>query len=273
MNQLIIITHAVLIGLTPLIPLPVLDDIVKSFFYRGLVRSLATAQHLSLSAAEIETLAEEQGQGCLNGCLFGVFEYLLKRLVRKIIFFLEWQRAIDLATHAYYTGYLIDHAFAQGWYTPGDAKRALQLRSAIEMARTGVNTSLVRNAVETSFNGSRKLVIETVTQISNSVQDITLRCSRLWLRRTLAVRLRRLAPRLARWLYRRLQPSEIERAQMVQVESAVEQALEQETPQMENSLQGLITRLQENLASLPKGPLELLEQRLQKAIMIRQATW
>lgn len=108
-------------------PVPILDDLIKSFFYKNLVRSLAAAYHLSLSPGEVAALGEERGQGCMNGCLIGVVEYLAKRLARKVIFVLEWRRAIDLVTHAYYVRHLTDYAFQQGWYIPGDPNQALQL--------------------------------------------------------------------------------------------------------------------------------------------------
>ena len=58
MNQTLIITHAVLVGLTPLIPVPLLDDLVKSFIYRRLVELLAFRYKLTLSASEVSILAE-----------------------------------------------------------------------------------------------------------------------------------------------------------------------------------------------------------------------
>lgn len=271
MHQLVVITHAVLIGLTPLIPIPVLDDLVKVFFYRNLVRSLASAYNLSLSANEIAALAEERGQGCLNGCLIGVVEYLVKRLVRKVIFILEWRRAIDLVTHAYYFGHLLDYAFQQGWYTPGDANRAVQLRAAIEQARGSANTNLVRRIVQSSFNQSRKLVLSAVEQVADSLQDVAFRRSRIWLRRGVAVRLRQRAPRLARWLYRRLQPTEAERAQVVQAENALAQTLERESPHVRATLNDLITQLQDSLNSLPKEHFEVLQDRLETTVKLAGA--
>ncbi len=270
MNQLTIITHAVFIGLTPLIPIPVLDDLVKAFFSKALVRSLASAHGLSLSAGEIDVLAEERGQGCVNGCLLGALEYIVKRLVRKAIFVLEWRRTITLVTHTYYVGYLMDYAFQQGWYTPGDVGGAMRLRTAIELARRSANTNLVKRIVQTSFEQSRALVLGAVQQMSDSLQEIALRRSRIWLRRLVAARLRQRAPGLARWLYRRLRPSEAENAQVDQVESAVAQALERESPNLGFTLNGLISRLQEGLAVVPKGHFEGLQARLKNALQLDQ---
>jgi len=266
MNQFLITSYSILIGLTPLIPIPVLDDLVKGFFYKDLVRSLASSYGLALSDAEVSALAEDRGQGCLNGCVIGAVEYLVKRLVRKIIFVLEWRRTISLVTHTYYVGHLMDHAFRKGWYKPGDVGQAMRLRAAIEQARGGANTNLVRRVVQTSFDQSRTLVLDTVQKISYSLRDIALRRSRVWLRRLVAVRLRQRAPGLSRWLYRRLRPSEAESAQVAEVESAVAQALEHESPGLKARLAQLVARLQDGLGSLPAGHFEALEERLKNAL-------
>lgn len=273
-NQFTIISHAVFIGLTPLIPIPVVDDLVKSFFQKNLVRLLATSYNLSLSTGEVDMLAEERGEGCVNGCVngcvFGLVEYLVKRLVRKVIFLLEWRRAINLVTHAYYIGYLMDHAFSQGWYVPGDVKRAIQLRTSIELARRGANTGLVQRIVQSSFNQSRMAVLGAVKQISNSFQDVALRRSRIWLRRLVAVRLRRFAPRLSRWLYRRLRPVAGASDPLVDAENMVAQTLERESPGFRAALQQLILNIQERLSEVPRGHFETLEQRLAGALKSNQ---
>ncbi|GAB4580678.1 MAG: hypothetical protein Fur0022_34200 [Anaerolineales bacterium] len=258
MNPLLV-TYAVLVGLTPLIPIPVIDDLVKGFFFRKLVQGLASAHHLTLTLEEIHALAEERSQGCVYGCLFGAFEFLVKRLLRKIIFILEWRRAIDLVTHTYYVGHLLDHAFGQGWYTPGKVEQAARLREAIEKTRAGANTNLVKRVVQDSFNQSKQKVLLAVQQLSDVLRDITFRRSRLWLRRTFAVRLRRRFPRVARWLYQQLRPSEADLDQVKRVEEAVAEKMEAEAPHFRASLGDLIARLQTNFTQLPQEHFEGLE--------------
>lgn len=259
MNARLITPYAVLAGLTPLIPIPILDDLVKGFFYRKLVQSLAEAHHLALTSEEINALAEERSKGCVYGCVVGTFEFLIKRLIRKIIFILEWRRAIDLVAHTYYVGYLLDYAFAQGSYPPGDTARAGRLRTAIEQTRAGANTHLVQRVVRDSFNQSKQKVVQAVQQLTEILRDITFRRSRVWLRRAIAVRLRRRFPRVARWLYQRLRPAEADLDQVNRVEEAVAEKMEAEGPQVRASLNDLITRLQTNLAQLPKEHFEGLE--------------
>lgn len=217
MNQSTITTHAVLIGLTPLIPVPYLDDLVKSYFYKRLVRSLAARHKLSLSSEEINILAEDRGQGSIRGCLLGILEYIVKRLIRKLIILLEWHRAIDLVTQAYYAAYLMDYAFQQGWYAPGDPQRAVRLRTAIDTARKNANVNLVRNIVKSSFNQSRGLVLDAVRQVTRSLKDIAVR---------------------RRWIWRR-------RKQVA--EAAVAEKLEEESANVRGTLSKLIATLQQYL--------------------------
>lgn len=266
-----LITYTVLVGLTPLIPLPIFDDLVKSFFYRSLIRSLASAHQISLSEPEVNALTEEPNGGCVIGCLSWViktlfFDYLLKRVIRKVLFFLEWQRAIDLVTHTYYAGHLLEHAFQEKWYTPGDVSRAARLREAIEESCAGANMRLVKSIVQGSFEQSRQIILAAAQQISDSLKDIAFRRSRLWLRHAIVARLRPRAPRLARWLHHRLRPTESESAQMAQTEKMVEQTLEGESERVSSMLGGVVSYLREGIAGVPKEHFEVLQLRLQKLL-------
>jgi hypothetical protein len=269
MNQKLIITHAVLIGLTPLIPLPVLDDLVKAFFYRRLVELLAFRHKLRLTPGEVNILSEDRSRGFFNGCLLGTLEYIVKRSIRKLTILLEWRRAIDLVTHTYYIGYLMNHAFQQNWYVPGDPQQAFRLRSAIEMARLNANTNLVKQIVRSSFKRSRGMILRAVQQMSRGLQGIAFRRSRMWLRRQVAVRLRGRSLRLARWLYQRLKFTEGESVQLAEIENKVSEKLEEEAPKAEGALQGLIAYLEEYLDTVQKEHqehFEGLQKRLENAL-------
>src|SRR5688572_3365162 len=92
-NQTLIVSHSVLAGLTPLIPIPLLDDLVRTYFVRRLVRKLAAANRYILSDEEIKVLADERESGCLRGCMTTAFLLPFKLIFRKVFFFLEWKRA------------------------------------------------------------------------------------------------------------------------------------------------------------------------------------
>jgi hypothetical protein len=173
-NQRQIILHAVLAGLTPLIPVPLVDDLVKSYFQRRLVRKLAATHLQSLSDADVETLADDKDSGCLSGCLTTVLLLPLKAIFRKIFFFLEWKRAVDIVSHNYYRGFLIDHALTENWLAVRQAK---DIRLAIDFVLGQLNTSLIERSVKGIFNQSQTVLRNAARLLQNSLRQITRRAS------------------------------------------------------------------------------------------------
>src|ERR671932_759823 len=86
-KQRSLVTHAVLAGLTPLIPVPVLDDLAKNYFRKRLVRQLAAANGRELGDRDADALAAERERGCVSGCLLTALVYPLKSVFRKLFYF------------------------------------------------------------------------------------------------------------------------------------------------------------------------------------------
>jgi hypothetical protein len=173
-NQRIIITHAVLIGLTPLIPVPFIDDIVKGYFQRRLVRTLAAAHGRELSAEDVATLTEERGSGCLRGCLGQAFIFPLKMIFRKVFFFLEWKRAVDLTSSSFHQGYLIDYALGEGWLSKAaHARSADEVRTAIEEVCRESPIRPVETAIRISFKQSKSMLKAGARVLEQALKRIT----------------------------------------------------------------------------------------------------
>jgi len=154
-SQKTIATYAVLAGLTPLIPIPFVDDMAKAYFKRRMVRLMAKTRGQALSSEDVKTLADDKDSGCLIGCLTAVTVYPLKKIFRKIFFFLEWKRAIDTVSHTYYLGYLIDYALGKQWLVPVGSIPAERVRLSIDSVLRQVNTSLIERAVVETFRQSK----------------------------------------------------------------------------------------------------------------------
>jgi hypothetical protein len=150
-NHGTILTHAVLVGLTPLIPIPFVDDWAKTIFQRRMIRQVTQARGLTLNNQEIETLLQEDfWDNCLEGCV-GVGLRLLREIFSKIFFWIEWRRALSLISITYYTGFLLDAALLDGYTFTGDPKNRLKeaaiLYSAIRRTRAGANLKLIQRLV------------------------------------------------------------------------------------------------------------------------------
>ena len=114
-NHTIVLTHAVLAGLTPLIPIPFLDDWVKAIFLRRMVRQITLARGINLPNEVVDTLLQEDfWNNCLDGCL-GITFRLLRELFSKVFFWIEWRRALNTVSITYYTGFLLDAALLDGY--------------------------------------------------------------------------------------------------------------------------------------------------------------
>src|SRR5918997_2712660 len=159
-SRKLLVTHAVLVGLTPLIPVPVVDDLVKSHLLRRMARELAAGRGHRLSPEEVEALTAERGGGCLGGCLGQVVLYPLKKIFRKIFYFLEWKRAADLTSRTYHHGYLIDHALRPRADGPRliERKSAAEVGAAIDAVCRESPVKPLESAVGATFRGSKNVL-------------------------------------------------------------------------------------------------------------------
>ena len=170
-NQKLIVTHAVLTGLTPLIPVPIVDDLVKSYFQRRLVRELTRAYAINPTTQEIKILADDPGSGCLAGCLGGALLLPFKLIFRKLFFFLEWKRAADTVSRTFHQGYLLDVALKEGWF-PGQ-RNAFELRAAIDAVCREVGTGPVGRAVSVTLSQSKAKLRSAATLLNRSLKSVS----------------------------------------------------------------------------------------------------
>jgi hypothetical protein len=222
-QQHVLVTHAVLTGLTPLIPVPLVDDLVKNYFRKRLVRSLAASAGRALGEEELDALASERGSGCLRGCIGTAVVYPLKAVFRKIFYFLEWKRAVDLTSRTYHFGYLVGHALRRRGGGPSllDAHGALAVSQAIEAVCREAPIKPLESAVGGTFRKSKDVLRAAAALLSRS--------------------LRRQPPRPER----------------------VAEAIESVEPEEERELKPVVTRLQGSLASVPEEHFRSLRDQLE----------
>jgi hypothetical protein len=211
-QQHVLIMHAVLTGLTPLIPVPLVDDLVKNYFRKRLVRSLAAGAGRVLSDEEATALASEPDGGCLRGCAATVLVYPLKAVFRKVFYFLEWKRAVDLTSRTYHFGYLVGHALRRRGDAPSllDTHGARAVNEAIEAVCREAPIKPLESAVGGTFGKSKSVLSAAAALLSRS--------------------LRRQPPRPER----------------------VAEAIESIEPEEARELQPVVTRLQRSIASVPE---------------------
>jgi hypothetical protein len=170
-----LVTHAVLVGLTPLIPVPLLDDLVKSYFRKRMVRGLASSAGRSLDEKELDALSSEAERGCLTGCLFAVLVYPLKAIFRKVFYFLEIKRAVDLTSRTYHFGYLVAYALQprEGTASALDLYGAKRVNEAAQAACLEAPVKPVEAAVGGTFRKSRNVLRGAAALLGGSLRRVT----------------------------------------------------------------------------------------------------
>ncbi|HMB53299.1 MAG TPA: hypothetical protein VKU40_08280 [Thermoanaerobaculia bacterium] len=157
---------SLLAGLCPLIPLPFIDDWLESVVRRRAVRDLLRRRGLEPTPGDVEILAglERPGAtGCLKKALlwplFKLFFYLLKKLYRKILYFLAVNDGVNTASSLFHDAWLLAVALDRGALdVPAgeriDRDRAREVRAAMETVVAGADRRPLERAVRRAFRGS-----------------------------------------------------------------------------------------------------------------------
>jgi len=229
----IVMYHSLLIGASTLIPIPFLDDMLAAYLWKHLVSELAKSRGVKLTPAQTSMFMPQSNLTCSGGCLFLTFT-LLKKLFREIAIWLEWRRGIDLATDAYYSGYLLNELFSSSF----DPAESHQYAEAIRRAKKGVHTKLVRGVIANTFKSGKNIVV--------AIRTWLYRISVMYIKATFnSVR------KLTKVFWRRKPRPETGESDSP-AETDIGEIFEENQPQVDNLLRELIAHLQEGIGNLPK---------------------
>src|SRR5215216_1281710 len=158
-----VIYHSVLIGAALFVPIPFLDDRLATFLWKHMVADLAKSHNKILTKDQILALSYQSRFALADGCLF-FLRRLFQELLQEILFLLEWRKAINLATDAYYSGYLLNELFS---YKAFDPARAGQYAIALQKAKQGVNTKLVQGVFRANFRSGKGVLASVAKWLSS----------------------------------------------------------------------------------------------------------
>jgi hypothetical protein len=223
--------HSILIGAALFVPIPFLDEKLAIFLWKHMVADLARSHNKNLTQDQIVALSYESRFVISEGCLF-VLKRIFRELFQEILFFLEWRKAIYLATDAYYSGYLLNELFA---YERFDPSKSGQYAIAMRKAKQGVNMKLVQGVFRANFR-SGKGVLTSVAKWLSSVTVGYVKTS--WARRK--------------------NKKNAEGAS----EQQMENFFEMHRSRFQELLKGLIASLQSGIGNLPKEHFDDLRNKL-----------
>jgi hypothetical protein len=116
---------ATLAGLSVLIPVPFVDDAFEGFFRKRIPGAVARSRGRPLSG-EVRAVLDEADAANRGGCAalpVRLTVGLLKRLSRKLLYFLTVKQATDSLSYYWYRAFLMDHMLASGHLDSPDSAR------------------------------------------------------------------------------------------------------------------------------------------------------
>jgi hypothetical protein len=145
------------------VPIPFLDDKLASFLWKHMASDLAKSHHRNLTKEQIAALSYQSKFALSDGCIYVIVRFFTE-LVQEIIFLLEWRKAIDLATDAFYSGYLLNELLAFDGFDPA---RVSQYAAAMQKAKRGINRKWVRGVFRAQFRSGKGILTSVVKWLSS----------------------------------------------------------------------------------------------------------
>lgn len=169
----VVLSHATLAALTPLIPVPFVDTVARNYVMRRMVRSLAARHELEIWDEQVKTLADEKGGHFLVGIAKGAVLSPFKLVLRKTFMVLAGKHIVDLASQSYHHGYLVEHAFRQKWCAPRGGHSPTRVRAAIDklVESEPVASSPVTRALRVGFDGSQRALADVYASLRSRLSD------------------------------------------------------------------------------------------------------
>lgn len=178
-----LVAYSLVSGLCALIPVPLVDDWARDLLRKRHAMELARGYGVVLGDVDGKALGcgyrpPPSAGGCLRGCLFTavispiklVAGKILRKVFRKILFFLTVKDCIDGFSRTFHEGYLLRHAFERGAVPPtaaepatargsrAPAPRVLAVRRAVEATCAEVDTRPIEKLARTTLAGSRSVL-------------------------------------------------------------------------------------------------------------------
>jgi hypothetical protein len=145
---------ATLAGLSVLVPIPFLDDAFEAFFRGRIPGAVARSRGRTLPDDVRAVLSE--GDASRWGCATIPLRLtlgLLKRLSRKILYFLTIKSATDRLSHHWSRAFLIDHMLVAGQLeNAASARTARQAMDEVLASTAGPLPRLARQVIATTRN-------------------------------------------------------------------------------------------------------------------------
>lgn len=166
--------YATLAGLCPLIPIPFVDDVIIDRIRLQIYHSICSVYGIKITAKDARYLTARTPFR-LDEILKTVVWWPVKRIIRKVAYFLSIKSCADVAATVFHEGWLFARAIEQGYVdreamASGDHETLRDLRKALMFAHDEINPDVTRQSMRVVFGASREVVASLVDQMKGSFQ-------------------------------------------------------------------------------------------------------
>lgn len=167
-----LVVHAALVALTPLIPLPFVDDLAKNRLQRRMVRTLAERRAVFLERGAVEAIADDES-AIFRGLGRSIALLPIRFLLRRLLVVLRGKAIVDLASRTYHRGFLIDAVFAHGFHQPGRASpRAIRRAIDAVLAEQPLAASPVTHAIREGLTRSGRSLAAVYERLRKPTSNV-----------------------------------------------------------------------------------------------------
>ncbi|MBZ0111741.1 MAG: hypothetical protein K8J08_04705 [Thermoanaerobaculia bacterium] len=172
-----VVWESLLGGLCPLIPIPFVDDLALSWTRRRLISRIAARHQVSLTPTRTRRLAGRGGSFSCLMLLVKIVIYPLRKILRKLLYFLSIKDAVDTFSLLFHQGYLFERALeltippepSRSAKTHGQSLPEAHLdriESAVWGTLDSIDTKPLLRVLAGVFRGSRDSLRAAVSWIS-----------------------------------------------------------------------------------------------------------
>ena len=179
-----IYADATFAGLSILIPIPGLDWAFEHYFRTRMPRAIARHRGQALQPEVIKALNQRPSQGWLKGCLTLAVQaiiWLIKRISRKILYFLTVKEATDMVSYYWHQAFLFDMMLAKNQLAQEET--ALLARQAMDDVLQTVTISPLLQLAQQITGGTRH-IFRTLRRARRGHEDAEIEAARSEMKQT-----------------------------------------------------------------------------------------
>ncbi len=169
-----IYANATFAGLAVLIPIPIIDWLFEEFFRRRIPGSIAKRRGHELSPVIIRILNKYQRDGCLKSLWLLPVKLtveLIKRISRKILYFLTIKEATDKVSYYWHQAFLVDYALLANCLKNEDEEGAEIARQAIADVLETITTSPLLQLSQRVTTSTRHILRTLLQKVRSGDED------------------------------------------------------------------------------------------------------